>query len=115
MATECIQKDFGFHPLKHREIRPQFDGGAITAEGGGLLLREVEKRIGIVQQFSACFRDYRDPDRIDHTIEDGQVTVFLAADHCTTECVGLQIAFLRLESWPAFVRQPERKWLRGKI
>ena len=36
MATECIQKDFGFHPLKHREIRAQFDGGAITTEGGGL-------------------------------------------------------------------------------
>lgn len=63
MATECIQKDFGFHPLKHREIRAQFDGGAITAEGGGLLLREVEKRIGIVRQFAACFRDYRNADQ----------------------------------------------------
>ncbi len=41
------QKSFGFHPLKQREIRAQFDGGAITSEGGGLLLREVEKRIGI--------------------------------------------------------------------
>src|SRR6266566_1584776 len=59
MATECIQKDFGFHPLKHREIRAQFDGGAITTEGGGLLLREVEKRIGIVRQFAACFRELR--------------------------------------------------------
>src|SRR5713101_7794101 len=66
MATECIQKDFGFHPLKHREIRAQFDGGAITTEGGGLLLREVEKRIGIVRQFAACFRDYRNEDLNDH-------------------------------------------------
>jgi len=52
MATECTQKEFGFHPLRHREIRAQFDGGAITTEGG-LLLREVEKRIGIVRQFAA--------------------------------------------------------------
>jgi hypothetical protein len=36
MATECIQKNFGFHPLRNREIRAQFDGGAITTEGGGL-------------------------------------------------------------------------------
>jgi|SRR5690349_9689546 len=70
MATECIQKSFGFHPLKNREIRAQFDGGAITTEGGGLLLREVEKRIGIVRQFAACFRDYRKPDLIDHTVEE---------------------------------------------
>jgi len=70
MGTECIQKDFGFHPLKHREIRAQFDGGAITTEGGGLLLREVEKRIGIVRQFAACFRDYRNADLIEHTVEE---------------------------------------------
>jgi hypothetical protein len=70
MSTECSQFLFGFHPLKQREIRAQFDGGAITTEGGGLLLREVEKRIGIVRQFAACFRDYRDPDLIEHTVEE---------------------------------------------
>jgi len=70
MATECIQESFRFHPLKQREIRAQFDGGAITTEGGGLLLREVEKRIGIVRRFAACFRDYRDPDLIAHTVEE---------------------------------------------
>lgn len=70
MSTECNQFGFGFHPLKQREIRAQFDGGAITTEGGSLLLREVEKRIGIVGQFAACFRDYRDPDRIEHTVEE---------------------------------------------
>jgi hypothetical protein len=47
-----------------------FDGGAITTEGGGLLLREVEKRVGIVRQFAACFRDYRNPDLIEHTVEE---------------------------------------------
>ena len=70
MSTECNQFVFGFHPLKQRDIRARFDGGAITTEGGGLLLREVEKRIGIVRQFAACFRDYRDPDLIDHTVEE---------------------------------------------
>ena len=70
MSTECNQFVFGFHPLKHREIRAQFDGGAITSEGGGLLLREVEKRIGIVRRFAACFQDYRNPDLIEHTVEE---------------------------------------------
>lgn len=70
MSTECNQFIFGFHPLKQRDIRAQFDGGAITTEGGGLLLREVEKRVGIVRQFAACFRDYRKADLIEHTVEE---------------------------------------------
>src|ERR1700686_2419928 len=70
MSTECNQFVFGFHPLKQREIRAQFDGGAITSDGGGLLLREVEKRIGILRQFAACFTDYRNPDLLEHTVEE---------------------------------------------
>jgi len=34
-------------PKAARDPR-EFDGGAITSDGGGLLLREVEKRIGIL-------------------------------------------------------------------
>src|SRR6267143_170543 len=70
MSTECNQFALGFHPLKQREIRAQFDGGAITSDGGGLLLREVEKRIGILRQFAACFTDYRNPELIEHTVEE---------------------------------------------
>jgi hypothetical protein len=52
MTAECNQFGFGFHPLKRREIRAQFNGGAISGDGGGLLLREVEKRTGILRQFA---------------------------------------------------------------
>src|SRR6201984_152146 len=70
MATECNQFVFGFHPQKRREIRAQFDGGTITSDGGGLLLREVEKRIRILRQFAACFTDYRNADLIEHRVEE---------------------------------------------
>jgi Transposase DDE domain group 1 len=70
MTAECTQFVLGFHPLKRREIRAQFDGGAISSDGGGLLLREVEKRIGILQQFAACFTDYRNADLIEHTVQE---------------------------------------------
>ena len=69
MSSECNQFGFGFHPLKRREMRVQFDGGAISSDGGGLLLREVEKRVGILRQFAACFTDYRNPDLVEHTVE----------------------------------------------
>lgn len=68
MTAECNQFIFGFHPQKRREIRAQFDGGAITSDGGGLLLREVEKRVGILHRFAACFTDYRNPDLIEHQV-----------------------------------------------
>jgi len=70
MSTECSQFVFGFHPQKRREIRAQFNGGAITSDGGGLLLREVEKRVGILRQFAASFTDYRNPDLIEHKVEE---------------------------------------------
>src|SRR5258708_13058799 len=70
MTRECSQFVLGFHPLKQREIRAQFDGGAITSDGGGLLLREVEKRTGILRQFAACFTDYRNPDLITHPVQE---------------------------------------------
>ena len=70
MTAECNQFGFGFHPLKRREIRAQFDGGAISSDGGGLLLREVEKRMRILRQFAACFTDYRNADLIEHPVEE---------------------------------------------
>ena len=66
MNTECTQIGLGFHPLNERAIRAQFDGGAISSDGGGLLLREVEKRVAIIHGFAACFTDYRNAERIEH-------------------------------------------------
>jgi hypothetical protein len=59
--TECIQQSFDFHDIGAREIRARFDGGAIASDAGALLLREVELRTGIIQQFAACIKDHRDP------------------------------------------------------
>jgi hypothetical protein len=58
-----------FQQLGRREVVGRFDGGMISSDAGGLLLREVEKRFGILKRFAACFRDYRDPQRIDHSLE----------------------------------------------
>jgi len=69
MTTECSGKPFECQPLGKREVRASFDGGTITSDGGGLLLREVEKRTGIVERFAACFTDHRDAERIEHTVQ----------------------------------------------
>jgi hypothetical protein len=70
LPTQCNQEFLEFHPLDKREVRGGFDGGAITSDAGGLLLREVEKRTGIIAQFAACFRDQRKAERIEHRVEE---------------------------------------------
>src|SRR5215813_6924159 len=69
MEAQCIQEQMAFQQLGRRGVIGRFDGGQISSDAGGLLLREVEKRFGILKRFSGCFRDYRDPQRIEHSVE----------------------------------------------
>ena len=70
METECTQQAFGFHEVGGREIVARFDGGRVTSDGGGILLREIEERFRFVERFAACFTDHRDPESIEHPLVD---------------------------------------------
>jgi len=70
MQTQCIQQTFSFEALGRREVVARFDGGPITSDGGGLFLREVEARTGIIGQLAGCFTDYRDADLVEHSVEE---------------------------------------------
>jgi len=56
--------------LGGRELVWRFDGGAITSDGGALVLKKLEARTGIVRRFAACFTDYRKADQIEHPLLD---------------------------------------------
>ncbi len=68
MATQCSRESFEFQPLGTRDVVARFDGGQITSDAGGLLLRETEEITRIIEQFAGCFVDYRDPEKIEHTV-----------------------------------------------
>jgi hypothetical protein len=68
MTTECIPTQLEFHALGGRDVVGRFDGGRITSDGGGALLREVDTRIGLLSRVAAGFRDYRDPESIEHSV-----------------------------------------------
>ena len=68
METQCTPTQLEFHALGRREVVGKFDGGNITSDAGGLLLRETEKRTGILLGFARCFEDLRDPELIEHTV-----------------------------------------------
>ena len=68
--TECTQASFSFATDFQRQVVARFDGGTISSDGGALLLHKVEQKTGILRQFSACFRDYRDPDAVEHSVRE---------------------------------------------
>jgi hypothetical protein len=48
----------------------RFDGGKITSHAGGLLLREVDRRIGLLSRLSECFLDGREQSRVRHSVRE---------------------------------------------
>jgi Transposase DDE domain group 1 len=67
--TECTVEQLSFQGVGKREIVARFDGGQLSSDGGGLLLREVEHRTGLLRQFASCFRDYRNPMLVEHSLK----------------------------------------------
>ena len=55
--TECTQRALEFQPLGRRQVTARFDALAITLDAGGLLLREIDSKLGLIEQFSRCLRD----------------------------------------------------------
>jgi len=48
----------------------QFAGDWLTTEGGSLLLRQADRKIGLLRRVAGCCRDYRQPERIEHRLEE---------------------------------------------
>ena len=68
--TECTQSSFCFADLFKRKVVAQFDGGDITTDAGGLLLREADRRLTLTERLAACFTDYRRADLIEHQVHE---------------------------------------------
>jgi hypothetical protein len=66
--TECNQTQFSFAAHGSRRVVAEFDGGTITTDGGGLLLRETDQLLKLLQRFAACFIDRRDPELPKHSV-----------------------------------------------
>lgn len=67
---DCTARRFEFQGPGRRQIVAEFTGGQITSDGGVMLLGEVDRQRRVVERFASCFEDHRDPDRIEHTVEE---------------------------------------------
>lgn len=68
--SEKKEQTLELFPIANKNIELSFAGDRISSDGGLLLLREVEKQLGLIDQVSSCITDNRDQRYIDHTIKE---------------------------------------------
>jgi Transposase DDE domain group 1 len=66
--TKCNQTQFAFQGHFTRQVTGRFDGGTMTSDAGGLLLRETDRRMNLLPRLAACFLDGRAPARVQHSV-----------------------------------------------
>ncbi|WP_179139853.1 transposase, partial [Brachyspira hyodysenteriae] len=66
--TDCIREEFKFEQEKSRPVVVNFKGGTVTSDAGLSLIAELDLKRKITSRFAECFKDYRDVNRIEHSI-----------------------------------------------
>ena len=66
--TDCNGLPLVFSSLGPKKIQADFAGGKITSDAGAALLREVDKRIGLIDALVDCIADPRQPTKITHDL-----------------------------------------------
>jgi len=66
----CTGQQMLFGRVGRREIEANFQGGAISSDGGVMLLRQMDRRLGLSAAVAAALNDPRAPDRIKHELRD---------------------------------------------
>ena len=65
----CTVREMPFAKLGRREIDVGFDGGDVSSDGGLLLLRQVERRLGLLKAVAEILPDPRSPLLVKHKTE----------------------------------------------
>lgn len=68
-STPCVPEQFSFGRVESRDVIVNFKGGTVTSDAGLTLIAALDQKRQITARFAACFQDYRDPNRVEHTLE----------------------------------------------
>jgi hypothetical protein len=69
-VPKCTEAIISFSKVGRRQVQAAFDGGDITSDGGVMLLREVDRRLGLTRTAAAAFSDNRRKASVRHSIRD---------------------------------------------
>ena len=65
--TNCTREILSFPALNRRNIEAEFSGGDITSDGGVLLLRQIDKQLGLMEAINHILHDPREQDQVIHS------------------------------------------------
>ena len=51
---------FDLPALRRKKLSLALDGGRLSSDGGVLVLRQVERRLGLAERLAGCLRERRD-------------------------------------------------------
>ena len=68
--SDCTQLSFGFPSFDRRKIEGSFSGGDVSSDGGVMLLRQADRRVGLTRAVAEVLQDRRDPALITHALAD---------------------------------------------
>src|SRR5437870_1992703 len=63
-------EQLSFHPVAGHTVRADFEGGTLSSDFGVLLLRGIDRQIGLTARLAAAIHDTRHPSYIDHPLRD---------------------------------------------
>src|SRR5260370_1478827 len=67
MADDTVLP-FDLPAVARKKVTAAFDGGLVSSDGGVLVLRDVERRLGLAARLGRCLTDRRDPARTNHEL-----------------------------------------------
>lgn len=70
MPTQCSHDELDLGSSGGRKLVGAFDGGAITSNGGAVLLGAADRAITLTDRLARCFSDLRVPDAVTHSVGD---------------------------------------------
>jgi len=68
--TDCNDPPLLFQDLGRRQVAADFSGGYLSSDGGALLLRQLDRGLGLSRALAQAFIDQRDPRYCDHTLSE---------------------------------------------
>ena len=66
--TDDTLLPFDLPAVSRKKVTADFAGGSISSDGGLVLLRGAERRLGLAETLAGCIREWRDPARTVHSL-----------------------------------------------
>lgn len=70
MSNDTTQQGVLFKDLLDKPLHARFDQSDSSSDGGAILLKAADERLGLSESLAACLRDKRDPEKIVHSMHD---------------------------------------------